>query len=264
MQESEKKISQFVKGHFWPSEEWRNELSVEKGQPFEGRIEFLPKEYVNSQSIQELEGQSLFGSSLYLHKIHELSTSPNNSDVLVLKGLFIPLEGKIFQEKKTQYLELQDKFIPLEVHNFNYVENSIKGEKPQILLQEKPQENSWARELFLAGGLLILITFYFVFCVLRKLYTRRVQKRRDRKEKRKMKRYWEEKFKNAQERQDFEDILKHQSEWANLFKMKETETLQEFSKIIENIQYKKTWQEDEVHLARNSFKNLRSYLKIEV
>lgn len=144
------------------------------------------------------------------------------------------------------------KELELKVTGFHFA--TVKNPPKDYTIQD--QSLGWKRFLkkeYLYTFLAILILFsYPLGKIGRKLYL----KKKNARERRLKKEYWQSFFYSAQRREEFEEIGKRKNEWLGLLKTK-PEECQQFFSILENHQYKKEVNESDLQDIKQALNGMK-------
>lgn len=222
-----------------------NQTSLKEGDIFQARIQIWP---VDDQDQQiTVQKGTYIDDSLYVADIVSNKRSENNSDVVQIDLLLVLVKVS----KKEKFT------IKLNVGEVT-VDNRVAGtpteiKQPTLIMYEQKSEG-----FALGGGVWTLILILAaVACIgLYKLYAMFMKKKRKEKEIKKFKTYWSDKFVGANERSDFEVVYGRKREWLRLIKL-QTPPVVEFFRVMETVQYKKEWNEEDRENVKERFDDIR-------
>lgn len=218
---------------------------LKEGDLVEGLLKIWPLENADLSQIRKLE-KTLFFDSLYLAKINSLTPSENNADVIELKGQFFVKNSK---SSDLYFIKYNDINIPVRINQLNLEELGEKQEKFYIA-DQGVEKKYWIKVI-----LIVFISIVLVLIIFRKKiqqwYNVKTQKNILQKKK-----YYDELFRVANERKDFEEIYLKRSQWIPLLSQ-QLQAHEDFFNVLNNHQFKKEWQNEEYLEVRTSFDYIR-------
>jgi hypothetical protein len=221
---------------------------LKEGEIFEAMIRLWPWTNPKINEFKELEGKE-FANYFFLANILSVNYSENNEEVLEIHGLFV-LKKK---PAVNYYLwAWQNINIPVEIKQVE-----VEGIKqiPENLVWEKQDiTRKWNLGPKLLVMVLLLTALGFLFWgQIEKIFKNKTKSKylyNDRKK-------WNELFRNARERKDYEEIYRQRVKWGKLVNLKISPT-QSFFETLNRYQYKKSWTDTEnldVQIAFEQIKN---------
>lgn len=235
-------FAQTVNSEFLPEQ---NISQIKEGDIFEATLRFWPIENADLAQFKKLEKTALFGA-FYLAQVTSLAPSPNNADVIELKGIFIVKSSKV---EPLQAIKYNDSLIELRPGAIQVSELGDKSQDFYVLDQTLDISRLW---MIILGATLIIIVVLFIKRdkVKELLMTLRPDQAKKTKKK------YDELFRVANKREDFERLYKEKELWLPLLEAKAPAHL-EFFKILNQYQFKKDWGNEELSEVRSSFDVIR-------
>lgn len=218
---------------------------LKEGDLVEGLLKIWPLENADLSQIRKLE-KTLFFDSLYLAKINSLAPSDNNADVIELKGHFFVKNSK---NSELYFIKYNDLNIPVRINQLNLEELGEKQES-YFIADQNVEKDYWLKIAIISLLLVILILVIFRKKI-RQWYDIKTQKDILQKKK-----YFDELFRVANDRKDFEEIYLKRNKWIPLLSQ-ELQAHQEFFNVLNNHQFKKEWLNEEYLEVRTSFDYIR-------
>lgn len=231
-----------INSEFLPSQ---NLSDAKEGDIVEATIRFWPIENADLNQFKKLEKATLF-NALYLAQIMSLAPSPNNADVVELKGLFIIKSAKVEPIYAFKYNE---ELIEVRANNVKVKALGDKSQDFYVLDQSLDSSKLWMILSAIAALLVILAV------VKRKALKEFILNLRPDQVKKTRKKY-DEIFRVASKREDFEKLYREKDLWLNALVDKAPAHL-EFLKVLNQHQYKKDWSNDDLSEVRTSFDIIR-------
>jgi hypothetical protein len=238
------------------AEEIKAQLSLDsesktliEGDLIKGRLTIWPIENANVENFRKYLMHDFMGS-LKLVEIESLKTSDNNVDVVELDGLFV-VNGTQFSRQMTMsYLDTN--FI---VTSADYKIMALKGknEKFDVLEQSvNTQKRYWF--YLITSLVVVLVVALFHKKILNKINEFRQVERNKKKV------YYLELFSKATVREDFEVIYQKKEDWIKLL-VEVTPSHDNFLKVMNMHQFKKSWERGELEEVKISFDYIRGSFK---
>ncbi|MCO4792699.1 MAG: hypothetical protein KC493_03245 [Bacteriovoracaceae bacterium] len=218
---------------------------IHEGDVFRARIQIWPV-LESDEAFNIKKGQS-FLKHFYIVEDFTKSRSENNADVLFMEGLMIliskpqssSLEWKIGEVKHFVQLELES-------------EKTTLDQKALIVFEQAEEKITSFSLLYYLLALVLLggLPFY------KRIYYSLMRKSEIKKQKEKFKKFWGDRFSSASNRDEFEIIYARKREWLKLITL-QTPPIVEFFRVMESVQYKKGWDEEETTTVKETFDNIR-------
>ena len=239
------------------SQEIRAELSlitppsvIREGDIIEGVVKVWPLENADLSEFNKLDNKTL-GNALYVTEVESVEVSTNNADVVEAKLLFIV---------KRAAENTQD--------SFTYKGHVLNIQTPPLKIEpsDKDPEDYYVLEqnvAFSKTGKTILVLFLIglsIFLILkRKALMSFFQKFKHDPVATSRARF-ADKFIKANRREEYEEIYSLRKEWQALI-VESPSTVLEFLKTMEQHQYKKTWDTENLNEVKISFDYIRRSFK---
>lgn len=233
---------QTINSEFLPSQ---NIGQLKEGDIIEATIRVWPIENADLSQFKKLEKGTLF-NAFYLAQITSLAPSPNNADVVELKGLFIVKSTKV---EPIYALKYNESLIELRSGDVKVTPLGDKSQDFYILDQSLDSSKLW---MILTGAGIVLLILGFVKRQKIKEFLINLkpdQAKKDRKR-------YDELFRVASKREDFERLYSEKNKWLALLTDKAPAHL-EFLKTLNQYQFKKDWSNEELNEVRASFDIIR-------
>lgn len=234
--------AQTINSEFLPSQ---NIGQLKEGDIIEATIRVWPIENADLSQFKKLEKGTLF-NAFYLAQITSLAPSPNNADVVELKGLFIVKSTKV---EPIYALKYNESLIELRSGDVKVTPLGDKSQDFYILDQSLDSSKLW---MILTGAGIVLLILGFVKRQKIKEFLINLkpdQAKKDRKR-------YDELFRVASKREDFERLYSEKNKWLALLSDKAPAHL-EFLKTLNQYQFKKDWNNEELNEVRASFDIIR-------
>lgn len=235
-------FAQTIQSEFLPSQ---SISQIKEGDLLEATIRVWPIENADLTQFKKLEKTLLF-NSLYLAQIVSLGVSQNNADVVELKGIFIVKTAK---SQPLYSFKYNDSIIELKSGNLAIAELKNKNQDFYILDQSLNKSILW---IIVFSVLIILIV---IGVIKRKEIKEFVVGLRPDSIKKSKKKY-DELFRRAAKREDFEAIYKDKDVWMPLLTEKAPAHF-EFLKTLNQHQFKKEWGNAEYEDVKASFEIIK-------
>jgi hypothetical protein len=234
--------AQSIQGEFIPS---GNVSEVKEGDLLEATIRVWPIENSDLSQFKKLEKTVLF-NALYLAQVINLGVSQNNADVVELKGLFVVKSAK---PQPVFAFKYNDSVIELNLGAVAIFELQNKNQEYFVLDQSLNKSMVWIVIL----GIMVVIVILVI--VKRKSIKEYLIGLRPDSVKKSRKKY-DEIFRRAAKREDFETIYQDKDVWMKLLVEKAPAHF-DFLKTINQHQFKKDWGNAEIEEVKSSFDIIR-------
>lgn len=235
-------FAQTIQGEFIPSQGMGQ---LKEGDLLEATIRVWPIENADLTQFRKLEKTLLF-NALYLAQVTSLGVSHNNADVVELKGLFI------IKTAKTQPIftfKYNDSVI--ELNSGSLVISELQGKNSDFFILNQSLNKSILWMIVLGAFIVLLI----LAVIKRKAIEEFIVGLRPGSIKKSRKKY-DEIFRRAARREDFEAIYKDKDTWMKLL-IERAPAHFEFLKTLNQHQFKKDWGSAEIEEVKSSFDIIR-------
>lgn len=234
--------AQVIQSEFIPSKAM---TQIKEGDLLEATIRVWPIENADLTQFKKLEKTILF-NALYLAQIRSLDVSQNNADVVELKALFIVKSAKVQPVFSFKY---NDSLI--EVQSGALAINELKDQAKDFYILDQSLNKSmiW---IFILGLLVALIILAVIKRNSIKDYLVGMKPGSIKKSRKK----YDEIFRRASKREDFESLYKEKDIWMELLSEKVPAHF-EFLKTLNQHQFKKEWGSSDYEEVRSSFDVIR-------
>ena len=221
-----------------------------EGDLVEGVLKIWPIENADLAEFNQLESM-VFGNILTVSDLESLSVSINNTDVVEAKVLMIvkKLEGS-----STTSLTYKGLLIPVQLPAIE-IENSDKKIQEYFIMDQGTITSTLTRTV----AFVVLLIIFSLAVWKRKNIKSFVQSFRVNPIATMMKKY-NDLFRKADSRTDYEFIYSTRKEWLTLVKT-QAPAYVEFFKTMEIHQYKKSWNEEDLCEIKNCFDIIRGSFK---
>lgn len=219
-----------------------------KGDVYQGVMEVHPVRDGERQSFYYLNGLEI-ENKIKILKIETIIPNANNVDVLEIHGLYMILE--VFDPSKPLLLKALNRELPLRV-NLEKVGNTIVNEKEFLILEQGKKSIPWSKSTK-------AIIFLIIFSVALLAYDKHMKKKKERLAAEQRARefaQWNEIFKKAESREDFEKIYSTKEEWLKLVEV-QTPAIIEFRRMMEEHQFKEEWTDNEKMDVKFTFDSIK-------
>lgn len=234
--------AQVINSQFRPAEDITH---IKEGDLIEATLTFWPIENADLSQFKKLEKTVLF-NALFMAQILSLNLSPNNADVVELKAVFIVKSARPQSLFVFKYNETP---IEMRIEGVKISELKDKGQE-YIVLDQSVNGPRWMMIFLGLAATLVIIA---------------ILKRKDLKEfiirlrpdaTKKAKKKYDELFRIANKREDFENIYKEKEIWLKLLEER-APAHNEFFKVLNQYQFKKDWSNEDYSEVRSSFDVIR-------
>lgn len=235
-------FSQALQSEFIPS---TSMSQIKEGDFVEATIRVWPIENADLSQFKKLEKTDLF-NALYLAQITSLGVSQNNADVVELKGLFIVKSAKLQPIFAFKYNE---NVIELSSGKISIAELKDQSKDFYILDQSLNKSLLW----MIVGGFL---AFLVVAAIIKRKQLKEFILGLKPDSVKKLKKKYDELFRRADKREDFESIYKDKDQWMPLLSERAPAHF-EFLNTLNQHQFKKEWSNADYEEVRSSFEIIR-------
>ena len=231
-----------INSEFKPSQDISH---LKEGDLVEVTMRFWPIENADLAQFKKLEKSLLF-NAFYLAQVLSLENSPNNADVIELKALLIVKSAKPQQIFVFKYNE-----VPIEMHFGDMkIEELQKKDFGYFILDQSMN----------GSNLMMILIVFFILLIVAGIYKRQMLKNYCMSLKpnalKKSKIKYDEIFRRASKREDFELIYQEKNNWLKLLESR-APAHNEFFRILNEFQYKKEWSNEDYNEVRSSFDIIR-------
>lgn len=217
--------------------------TIKEGDVIEGTITIWPVESTDDKFAKGLEGKLLL-NAYFLQQVASAGPSENNADAFEIKGIFIV---RSTDAKSFQSLPLGNDAVDLKWDARKIDALKTKEKDFHIESQSVFKRNIWK--------ILAVVSVILVICLV--VFRKKIKNMFSRKSKPVYTaEYFDELFRAASTRADFENIYALKNVWLPLLKV-QTSSHNDFFKIMNQHQYKKTWGVDETTDTKSAFENIR-------
>jgi len=235
-------FAQTIQSEFIPSQAMTH---IKEGDLLEATIRVWPIENADLAQFKKLEKTVLF-NALYMAQITGLGVSQNNADVVELKALFIVKSAKAQSLFSFKY---NDSLIELHSGALAITELGDQSQDFYILNQSLNKSMIWMIALGIVICLIVgaiikrkAIKDYFVGLKPGSL--------------KKSRKKYDELFRRADKREDYESLYKDRDVWMGLL-LEKAPAHFEFLKTLNQYQYKKDWGSSDYEEVKSSFDIIR-------
>lgn len=235
-------FAQTLQGEFIPAQ---SKTQIKEGDLLEATIRVWPIENADLSQFKKLEKTVLF-NALYLAQITSLGASENNADVIELKGLFIVKSAKV---QPTFPFKYNDSIV--EINSGTVVIDELKNKAQDFYILDQSLNKSmiW---LIVLGTLIVIIVLAIIKRKAIKNFLIGLKPDSVKKARKK----YDETFRKAAKREDFENLYKEKDIWMALL-VERAPAHFEFLKTLNQHQFKKDWGNAEIEEVKSSFDIIR-------
>jgi hypothetical protein len=223
---------------------------LKEGDIVEGILKVWPLENADLNEFKKIENMTL-ANALFTTEVESVEVSTNNADAIEAKLLFIV---KRAAENTQQQLSYKGRIVRIQVPALKIAPPDKDPEDYYVLDQGLIYSNL----VKIVTGLLLIILIIVLYFK-RKAIQNLIQKFKYdpvASSKKKI----DEKFTNAIQREDYEEIYAIRREWLSLLS-EQAPSYNDFFKLMEQHQYKKSWNIEDLNEVKNSFEAIRRSFK---
>lgn len=234
--------AQVIQSEFIPTQAM---TQIKEGDLLEATIRVWPIENADLTQFKKLEKTVLF-NALYLAQISSLGVSQNNADVVEMRALFIVKSAKVQPLFSFKY---NDSLV--EVQSGALAINELKDQSQDFYILDQSLNKSmiW---IFVLGLIVVLSILAVIKRKSIKDYLVGLKPGSVKKSRKK----YDEIFRRANKREDFESLYKERDVWMGLLTEKAPAHF-EFLKILNQHQFKKQWASSDYEEVKSSFDIIR-------
>lgn len=219
--------------------------SYKEGDIVEGVLRIWPIENFNQESVRKFE-KTVFFNAFFLAEILSIEPSINNADVIEIKGIFVVKSAKIQRPFLIQYNEVP---VQVSLDNVEIIELAQKSKDFYIMNQSMTFKSYLVIWIIIILILVVVILFKKKYLI--EIYTKyRYPQGKNIQAK------YDEMFRLANKRADFERIYLEKEKWVPLLSVK-TAAHMEFFKVLNQYQFKKEWTKEELQEVSSAFEIIR-------
>ena len=237
-----------IKGRLEPLEE---NISLTEGDFFKFRLTIWPVEYqVDEQMERELK-KGRFLDFFKIVKVESIGKSPNNVDVLEVRGVAVLLN--VFEKREFYIWTFKEMNIPVEIRLDDIKEHGNKNPRLNFFETAREETSFWRPR----NVIILLLGALGVFLVLMRWLTQRRKKQEEILKKRLERKEWKEKFTKAKSREDYEKIYSSRELWLGQAGGEGNSNVLNFFEILNKHQYKKELDADDLNELTIVFDQIR-------
>jgi hypothetical protein len=220
--------------------------SLKEGDLFEATLRFWPVENADLELFKKEFEKKLLFNAFYLAEVTSLETSPNNADVVELKGLFILESAK---PQPIYSFKYKEELVEVKLPNLKLVPLVEKSKTFFVLNQSLMPDGLWK---IILGVIVLMAVFAYVKREKLKSWLNKFRPGQAKI----MKDRFSRDFKAASIREDFERIYRDKEKWLPLLTEKAPAHV-EFFKVLNKHQFKKSWSSEDTNEVKSSFEPIR-------
>jgi len=221
-----------------------------EGEVINAQLRIWPlQDAIKSEVSNKLEGSEFLGL-FYVSEVKKVAFSKNNSEVLEIALTLVVLKN--FVKQPFYIWSYKALNIPIEIVDLKTVANTVKTQG--VLVEESGYKYEFSDNLI--KGIVSFITLVLVG--LGVFFFSRFKKKKQIAEKvRKQNEKWHIKFREANDREDFEYIYVNRALWLKLLVV-QAPPITQFFEVLNQHQYKKEWSVDDKVEISNCFDEIRN------
>ena len=223
---------------------------VKEGDIVEGILKIWPLENADIGEFKNLQEKILF-DAFYLTDIQSVGPSENNADVVEMKAWFIVQGSKGLTDQVFSY-----KGRTILIHAPNVKIEKLGIDKDDYYIMN--QSISYSSTTQVIFGVVVFLIIALVILKRKKLSSLFHKYKYDPK-KEAIKKF-RDLFSKAQSREDFEKIYSLKNDWYEFIEMK-APAYNEFFRLMETHQYKRSWSTEEINEVATGFDVIRGSFK---
>ncbi len=223
---------------------------IKEGDLVEGTLKVWPIENVDPGEFKKLENTTLF-NSLAVIQVHSVEPSANNADVTEVKALFL---AKAAKEQSLSQINYKGQFVTVQAPGFKV--EPLGNKSQDFYVEDQALSYSNAQKIILAILLVVIVLGAIWKREKIKEFIGRFSKNPVKLGRRK----YNQIFSKAAKREDYEEIYAQRKEWLAFIEVK-APAYNEFFKIMNQHQYKRSWGKEELSDVQASFDIIRGSFK---
>lgn len=235
-------FAEAIQGEFLPS---TSITKIKEGDLIEATLRFWSIENADFSQFKKLEKTMLF-NSFYLAQVTSLGVSPNNADVVELKGIFVVRSTKLQPIYSFKYNNAN---IDLKIGSLKIEELKDPSKDFYILDQSLTASRLW---MIVSGICFILL----VIAIIKRDAIKKIITGLKPDALKKAKKRYDSLFRSADKREDFELLYREKDKWLSILSEK-APAHTEFLSVLNQHQFKKEWGNEEYAEVRSSFDVIR-------
>lgn len=235
-------FAQTINSEFKPVQEI---AQIKEGDLVEATLRFWPIENADLSQFKKLEKSVLF-NAFYMAQVMSLGVSPNNADVVEMRALFIVKSAK-----------------PQSLFVFKYNEAPIEMRISDVKIQELKEKsqnyiilNQSLNSSYFLTMIVVIVAIVLIVGIFKRKAIIAFVKGLKPDDSKKMKKHYDEIFRTANKREDFELIYKEKEMWLRILENR-APAHSEFFKVLNQYQYKKDWSNEDYSEVRSTFDVIR-------
>lgn len=219
---------------------------LKEGDIVEGILKVWPLENADLNEFKKIENMTL-ANALFTTEVESVEVSANNADVIEAKLLFIV---KRAAENNQQQLSYKGRIVRIQVPPLKIAQSDKDPEDYYVLDQGLIYSNLVKIVTVLLLIVLIILLFFKRKAIQSLIHKFKYDPIANSKKK------IDEKFTKASQREDYEEIYAFRRDWLSLLS-EQAPSYNDFFKTMEQHQYKKSWNIEDLNEVKNSFEAIR-------